>query len=370
MNTLKKKIGKYEIVRKLGRGTTGVVYEALDPLIERTVALKTIQKSPIDPHEAEEVFKRFQREARAAGRLSHPKIVSIYEYGEDGDVAFIAMELIRGRELKEYFDKHHRFTVAEGVHIVMQLLDALEYSHSCGVVHRDIKPSNIMIMEGGQIKIADFGIAKIDASNLTHAGTVLGTPTYMSPEQFKGLEVDHRTDLYASGVILYQFLTGKRPFTGSVITIMHQAMNDEAAPPSSLNSGISPRLDAVVKKAMAKRPEDRFQSATEFMKMLKAALQPEQPISVRSQVRQQVAAPAAPGNAEEQARTEAIKAALLARKMADAQKLQAAKVQQRQHKSAEQLRREKELTDFMAEHARKYEATLARKPPAKNAGGK
>ena len=267
------KLGKYEIRRELGRGATGVVYEAFDPLIERTVAIKTILKSAIDKREAEEIFSRFRREARAAGRLSHPKIVSIYEYGEDDDKAFIVMELIRGKELKEYFDHEDRFTIGDGISIVLQILDALDYSHARGVVHRDIKPANIMITNDGQIKIADFGIAKIDSLSLTHVGGVLGTPTYMSPEQFTGHEVDHRADIYAAGVILYQFLTGKRPFTGSVITIMHQAMHQEATPPSQLNPDVSKQLDEVVQKAMAKRPEERFQSATEFMGALKAAAQ-------------------------------------------------------------------------------------------------
>ena len=264
------KLGKYELRRELGRGAMGVVYEAFDPLIERTVAIKTILKSTIDKSEAKETFSRFRREARAAGRLSHPKIVSIYEYGEDDDMAFIAMELIRGKELKEYFDHEDRFSIRDGIRIVMQILDALDFSHARGVIHRDIKPANILITDDGQIKIADFGIAKIDSTNLTQVGVVLGTPSYMPPEQFLGQEVDHRADIYATGVILYQFLTGKRPFTGSVITIMHQAVHQDAIPPSQLNPDVSKQLDEVVKKAMAKRPADRFQSATDFMQALKA----------------------------------------------------------------------------------------------------
>ncbi len=267
------KLGKYEIGRELGRGAMGVVYEAFDPQIERAVAIKTILKSSVEQHELAETFSRFRREARAAGRLTHPKIVSIYEYGEDDDMAFIVMELIHGKELKDFFDQENRFPIHDGIRIVMQILDALDYSHSRGVVHRDIKPANILITEHGKIKVADFGIAKIDSANMTQAGMVLGTPTYMSPEQFMGLEVDHRTDIYATGVILYQFLTGERPFAGSVISIMHQAVNQEPKAPSQLNPEISLQLDAVVKKAMAKKPEARFQSATEFMQALKNALQ-------------------------------------------------------------------------------------------------
>ena len=268
-----KKLGKYHILRELGRGAMGVVYEAFDPLIERTVAIKTILKSSVDKSETEEAFGRFRREARAAGRLSHPKIVAIYEYGEDDDMAFIVMELIRGKELKEYFDREESFSLEEGVRIVMQILDALDYSHTHGVVHRDIKPANILIARDGKIKIADFGIAKIDSSLLTQAGAVMGTPTYMPPEQFMGTEVDQRADIYSAGVILYQFLTGLRPFTGGVISVMHQVINQEPVPPSHINPNVPAQLDEVVKKAMAKKPEDRYQDVAEFMTALKLASQ-------------------------------------------------------------------------------------------------
>lgn len=265
------RLGKYEIWRELGRGAMGVVYEGFDPLIERTVAIKTILKSSFDKSEAQEAFSRFRREAQAAGRLTHPKIVSIFEYGEDEEMAFIVMELICGKELKEYFDREERFKIKDGIRIVLQLLDALDYSHSRGVVHRDIKPANILIAEDGQIKVADFGIAKIESTHLTQVGMVLGTPTYMSPEQFMGQAVDRRTDIYSAGVVLYQFLTGVRPFTGSVISIMNKAVNQEAVPPSQLNPAVSKALDEVVRKAMAKRPEDRYQTAAEFLGALKLA---------------------------------------------------------------------------------------------------
>lgn len=265
-------LGKYRIFGELGRGAMGVVYEAFDTLIERPVAIKTVMKSAISASEAEELFSRFRREARAAGRLTHPKVISIYDYGENDEMAYIVMELVRGRELSEYLDHGKRMSLAEGLNIVMQLLDALDYLHAHGVVHRDIKPSNIMVTEDLQVKIADFGIAKIDASGHTQVGVVLGTPTYMAPEQFMGHEVDHRADLYAAGVILYLLLTGERPFVGSVIAIMHQAVHRDAPPPSQLNSLVTAQLDAVVKKAMAKRPEDRFQSAKKFLKAIKIAV--------------------------------------------------------------------------------------------------
>ncbi len=252
----------------------GIVYEGFDPFIERTVAIKTIQKSMIDKSESQEILGRFRREAQAAGRLTHPNIVSVYEYGEDGDVAFIAMEFIVGIELKEHFDKTIRFQISDSAKIMTQLLDALEYSHARGVVHRDIKPSNILITTDGQVKIADFGIAKIESSELTQVGTVLGTPSYMSPEQFMGQAADRRSDIYSAGVILYQFLTGERPFTGSNMTmIMHKVMNQAPIPPVEFNPDIPEALQEVVKKAMSKQPEDRFQTAAEFMKALKLAVE-------------------------------------------------------------------------------------------------
>lgn len=269
------KLGKYDIKRELGKGAMGIVYEGFDPFIERTVAIKTILKSMLDSAEAKDMLSRFRREAQAAGRLTHPNIVSVYEYGEDQDMAFIAMEFVRGKELKKYFEGEERFHIKDVVRLMSQLLDALEYSHNRGVVHRDIKPANIIITEESQVKVADFGIAKIESSQLTQVGTVLGTPTHMSPEQFMGLSADRRSDIYSSGVILYQFLTGERPFTGSVITIMHKVLNQDPVPPSALNFNVSKALDEVVKKAMAKRPEDRFQTASEFAEALREAVERE-----------------------------------------------------------------------------------------------
>jgi serine/threonine-protein kinase len=266
------KLGKYEIRRQLGRGAMGIVYEGYDPFIQRTVALKTIRKELLDQDQAQEMLARFQREAQAGGRLSHPNIVAIYDYGEDQDTAYIAMEFIEGKELKELFTENIRFTLTNVVDIMSQLLSALNYSHLHGVVHRDIKPANIIIMADGQIKIADFGIARLESSHLTQTGSVLGTPNYMSPEQFMGQHVDGRSDLFSAGVILYQLLTGEKPFVGeSTTTIMYQVLNNTPNAPSVLNVQIPAAFDGVVRKALAKRPDDRFQTGQEFLDTIRLA---------------------------------------------------------------------------------------------------
>jgi serine/threonine-protein kinase len=257
-------IGKYQIKRELGRGAMGVVYVGFDLLIERAVAIKTVLKSAVSESEAQEIFGRFRREAQAAGRLTHPNIVSIYEYGEDQDIAFIAMELVAGMELKSYFDGQHHFEIPACVDIMQQLLDALDYSHSRGVVHRDIKPANILITELGQVKIADFGIAKIESAAPSQAGMVMGTPAYMSPEQLRGAEVDHRSDIYSAGVILYQFLTGKKPFSEATSSDPQKLTREKPPAPNQVKPELSKALSDVVLKAMAPLAQDRYASAAEF----------------------------------------------------------------------------------------------------------
>jgi len=269
------KLGKYEIRSELGRGAMGVVYEGFDPLIARVVALKTIRSDQLAGDDAAGLVARFRHEAQAAGRLSHANIVSIYEFGEDAGVWFIAMELVKGRELKECFDAGDRFTTADTVRIMTQVLAALAYSHRQGVVHRDIKPANVILMPDGTVKVADFGIAHIESSDLTQLGTVLGTPSYMSPEQILGLPVDGRSDLFAAGVMLYQFLTGERPFTGSATTTVQKVLKEDPLPPSILNVQVLPAFDAVVRRALAKRPDDRFADADEFGAALRAAAEAE-----------------------------------------------------------------------------------------------
>ena len=265
-------LGKYEIRREIGRGAMGVVYEGYDPFIKRVVALKTIRAEQLTGEESENVIARFRREAQAAGRLSHPNIVSIYDFGEEAGAWFIAMEFIKGRELKECFEANERFTTASIVKIMSQILEALDYSHRQGVIHRDIKPANIFMLPDGSVKVGDFGIAHIEASNLTQVGAVMGTPSYMSPEQILGLPADGRSDLFSSGVILYQFLTGERPFSGSAATTMQKVLKEDPLPPSSLNVQAPIEMDAIMRKALAKRPEDRFQTAGEFAAAIRATV--------------------------------------------------------------------------------------------------
>src|SRR5450432_1902349 len=266
-------LGKYEIRREIGRGAMGVVYEGYDPFIKRVVALKTIRAEQLSGEDSENVIARFRREAQAAGRLSHPNIVSIYDFGEDGGSWYIAMELVKGRELKECFEANERFTTANIVKIMSQILEALDYSHRQGVVHRDIKPANIFMLADGSVKVADFGIAHIEASNLTQVGAVMGTPAYMSPEQIMGLPVDGRSDLFSAGVILFQYITGERPFAGSATTTMQKVLKEEPLPPSTLNVQILPEMDAVMRKALAKRPDERYQTAREFSAAIRSAAQ-------------------------------------------------------------------------------------------------
>ncbi len=267
------RLGKYEILRELGQGAMGIVYEGRDPVIDRRVAIKTLKREQLERSEADEVIARFKREAQAAGRLNHPNVVAIYEYGEETDgTAFIAMEFVHGRELKDLFEADERIELPMVGRIMGQLLSALEHAHRNGVTHRDIKPANIILLADNTVKVADFGVARIDSSNLTQTGTVIGTPSYMSPEQFMGQTVDGRSDLFSAGVVLYQLLTGEKPFTGALTTIMHKVLKEDPTWPSVLNVHVSPRLDAVVRTALAKRPDERFQDATLFRAALEAAL--------------------------------------------------------------------------------------------------
>jgi serine/threonine-protein kinase len=274
-----KKIGRYEIERVLGEGAMGVVYEGRDTRLHRKVAIKTILKSALDSESAKEYSTRFAREAQAVARLNHANIVQVFDFAEEGDVAYIVMELVRGRELKTFFDAKERFEVKEVVHIMGELCEALHFAHEANIIHRDIKPANVMIDSQGRVKLTDFGVARVTdtdrtVSDRTQAGAVVGTPAYMSPEQIQGLGIDRRTDIFSAGVILYEFLSGSKPFTGSgAWTIAKKIIGEEAAAPSTLNPAVSPLFDAVVAKALAKNADARYQTARDFGFALKRAFE-------------------------------------------------------------------------------------------------
>jgi len=270
-------LGRYQLERVLGKGAMGIVYEALDPKLHRKVAIKTILISQLDEETAKDFSMRFVREAHAVARLNHPNIVQVYDFGEEGDMAYLVMEFIRGDELKSTLSTGRQFDRKECVRIMCELLDALEFAHEAGVVHRDIKPANVMLDSQGRAKLTDFGVARVTDSDRTHAertqaGTVVGTPAYMSPEQIQGQRIDRRTDIFSAGVILYQFLTGQKPFTGEgAWTVAKKIIQEDPPMPSSINMALSPEFDRVVAKALAKNPDQRFATAREFSQALKRA---------------------------------------------------------------------------------------------------
>jgi eukaryotic-like serine/threonine-protein kinase len=267
------KIGKYEIKDVLGKGGMGSVYRGFDSAISRAVAIKAITKTSVGEQDLKHIMQRFRHEAQAVGRLVHPGIVQIYDYGEDDEVAYIVMELVNGKTLSQHLQQEVAYEVREVAEIIRQLLDALGHAHAAGVIHRDVKPSNILINNDGRIKISDFGIARIESSQLTQVGDVLGTPHYMAPEQFLGSEVGLQADLYSVGVIAYELLTGRKPFTGNSAAVMHQVMNKQPDNPSSLNPTLSPLIDRVLHKALAKKRDERFQNAREFADAFQEAIE-------------------------------------------------------------------------------------------------
>ncbi len=261
-------LGKYRIDGILGKGAMGVVYKAFDPYIERVVALKTIRKELFSDSQQADLISRFKNEAQAAGRLNHPNIVMVYDYGEDSDSAYIAMEFVEGTPLNTLIEPDKPTALARVNAWMGDLLLALEYAHSRGVVHRDIKPANLLITSQAQVKVSDFGIARIESSTLTQTGSMIGTPSYMSPEQFRGETADGRSDVFSSGVLLYQLLTGARPFVGSASTVMQQILNEHPAPPSTLLATLGYGYDAIIARALAKAPQDRFPTARAFLDAL------------------------------------------------------------------------------------------------------
>jgi eukaryotic-like serine/threonine-protein kinase len=263
-------LGRYKIISEIGQGAMGVVYKAVDPIIDRTVAIKTINLN-LSRQELEEYEARFQQEIKAAGRLNHPNIVTIYDVGKTESVAYMAMEFLEGNELKDMIASGNLPTADQVVDIIAQVADGLWFAHQQDIVHRDVKPSNIMVMKGGIAKITDFGIARLPNSAVkTMTGLILGSPRYMSPEQVIGKAIDARSDIFSLGVVLYEALTGVAPFDGdNVNAIMYATVNTTPPAPSSHNRTLPPMLDLIAAKAMAKLLEDRYQSIKELSEDLR-----------------------------------------------------------------------------------------------------
>jgi serine/threonine protein kinase len=259
-----KKIGRYKIMGELGRGAMGVVYKAEDPNLDRIVALKTINLDK-DADGRADYQKRFLLEAKAAGKLTHPHLVTVYDFGEVDGMAYLAMELVEGTDLRKRVQQGP-VPPAEAVEIASQVAEGLAFAHQRGIVHRDIKPANIMLPERGPAKIMDFGLARMRlADHKTSTGIVLGTPRYMSPEQISGQPVDHRSDIFSLGIVLWEMLTGRRLFSGSEMAqVSHSITYDEHEPPTRVNSELPAMLDFVVARALKKDPAVRYQDADEM----------------------------------------------------------------------------------------------------------
>lgn len=268
-------LGRYEIKKELGKGAMGIVYLGVDPKINRSVAIKTMRfEEGLEEKAMKELKERFFREAQAAGNLQHPNIVKIFDAGEEQDIAYIAMELLKGDDLKKWAAKDTLLPVEKVLEYIALSADALGYAHKSGIVHRDIKPANIMLLEDGTLRVCDFGIARITESSKTATGTVLGTPYYMSPEQIAGKKVDGRADLFSLGVTLYELLTGERPWKGgeSIGTLLFQITSDPYPDPMQIRKELPPGILAVIDKALQKNPENRFQTGQEMAEALRAVL--------------------------------------------------------------------------------------------------
>jgi serine/threonine protein kinase len=270
---VKPTLGRYEILKELGRGAMGTVFLGKDPRINREVAIKTLRYEEIDPEQIDEVKKRFFREAEAAGRLSHPNIVTIFDVGEDYEIAYMAMELLDGNDLAKYTRKESLLPQEEVIRVATCVASALDYAHANGIVHRDIKPANIMMLNNREIKVADFGIARVMATSKTQTGVVMGTPSYMSPEQIAGKKVDGRSDLFSLGVVLYELLAGEKPFNGdSIATLMYNITSSAPSSIREFSPDIPEKLVAILEKLLAKDVEARYQTGKEFADDLRTCL--------------------------------------------------------------------------------------------------
>lgn len=258
-------IGRYEITGTLGRGAAGIVYSARDPLIQRTVAIKTVSCVGLSREEIQSFEQRFYREAQSAGRLTHPNIVTIHDVGRCGDVAYIAMEYLAGRSLREVLDDGTRLPLKRIANITAQIADGLAFAHASGIIHRDIKPANILLLENDLVKIADFGVAQLPGGSQTQEGATVGSPKYMSPEQVRGAPLDGRSDIFSLGALLHEMLTGRPAFTGNDIdAILHQVLSSDPPPPTLLRPNLPAAADRIVTRALAKSPEARYADAGEM----------------------------------------------------------------------------------------------------------
>ena len=266
------KLGRYQILGELGRGAMGTVYRAQDPLIEREVAIKTLHPN-LPPEVLEEVRERFVREAKSAGRLNHPSIVTIFDVGKQGDTIYIAMELLEGKSLQQMLREPGRLPFPTVAEIAAQVAEALDHAQQLGIVHRDVKPANIVVSDSGRAKLTDFGVAFVPSSTMTQTGTALGSPRYMSPEQVLGLRVDPRSDIFSLGVVLYEMLARRTPFERAEDTTIFPLLNRIAAEPhapvTALDPSIPATFDNILHKALAKKPEERYQRAGEMAKDLR-----------------------------------------------------------------------------------------------------
>ena len=267
-----KQLGRYRLVAELGRGAMGIVYRAEDPLLNRTVAVKSIILMD-DPATRSDYEARFLQEAKAAGGLNHPNLVTIHDVGREGDVAYMAMELLDGTELRALMARG-RVPLPFALDVLAQAADGLAHAHEHGVVHRDIKPGNIMIVHGRTAKIMDFGIARVRASDVkTQTGAILGSPRYMSPEQVTGQPADRRSDIFSLGVVLHELAAGEPPFTAPTVTqLMHQIATATPRPPSATNPAVPAMLDLIVARALQKQPAERYQGAAELASDLRSCL--------------------------------------------------------------------------------------------------
>lgn len=268
-------LGRYKVLRELGRGAMGVVYLGKDPTIQRFVAIKTMRLDDVDDwNKLQEAKTRFFREAESTGRLSHPNIVTIFDAGEENDLVYIAMELLQGRPLKEWTRKPNLIPLDKLIPILATVADAMDYAHQQGVVHRDIKPANIMLTDDHIVKVMDFGIAKMASSSRTTTETVLGTPTYMSPEQIAGKRVDGRSDIFSLGVVMFELLTGRPPFTGDNMSAMLFAIANTAHPAlATLRPDLPPVIQTILDCALQKDPVHRYRRAGDLAQNLRACLE-------------------------------------------------------------------------------------------------